>query len=65
MALALTFAGCGDDDDPVEPGVTVDPDELSGPNIVQGKITTNLTLTADREHLLRGAVFVEDGATYD
>lgn len=63
LALALTFTGCGDDEDTVNPGVTVDPDELSGPNIVQGKITTDLTLTADRDHLLRGAVFVEDGAT--
>ncbi len=54
---------CGDDEDPVVSGEIVDPDDLSGPNIVQGKITTDLTLTADREHLLRGAVFVEDGAT--
>ena len=54
---------CGDDEDPLVSGGIVDPDDLSGPNIVQGKITTDLTLTADREHLLRGAVFVEDGAT--
>ena len=48
MAFAFTFVGCGDDEGPVDPGGIVDPDDISGPNILQGKITTDLTLTADR-----------------
>ncbi|MSS73860.1 MAG: hypothetical protein EXS64_20595 [Candidatus Latescibacteria bacterium] len=33
------------------------------PEVIQGKITTSRTLSAGREYLLRGAVFVESGAT--
>lgn len=33
------------------------------PEIIQGKITASRTLSASREYLLRGAVFVESGAT--
>ncbi len=72
IVLAFAFLGCGDDDDDDDnndtDGITrVDPDGgpdiVSGPNILEGEIMEDLTLTADREHVLRGAVFVKNGAT--
>ncbi len=62
IVLTLLLAGCGEDEekDGVVNGGT---DQTGQVNILQGKITSNLTLKADRQHLLRGGVFVEDGAT--
>ena len=62
ICLTLLFVGCGDDDDDDNNDVTT-AGEPSGPNILEGKIVEDLTLTADCEHILRGAVFVENGAT--
>ncbi len=64
MAFALSlgvalFLGCGEDD-------VVEPDPINGAgevNILTGKIAESMTLSADREHLLRGVVSVESGAT--
>ena len=65
--LALLFVGCGDDEgddsDNADGSDITIAEEPSGPNILEGKITEDLTLTVDREHILRGAVFVENGAT--
>ena len=68
LCVALLFAGCGEDeDDSVEIDDSADviaAEEPSGPNILEGKITEDMTLTASREHILKGAVFVENnGAT--
>ena len=64
MAFALSlgvalFLGCGEDDD----GGPIDPGGNGEVNILSGMIAEDMTLSADREHLLRGAVSVEDGAT--
>ena len=66
ICLALLFVGCGDDEDDADSadgGDVTTAEEPSGPNILEGKITEDMTLTASREHILRGAVFVENGAT--
>ncbi len=68
ICLALLFVGCGEDeeDDSVEIDDSADvttAEEPSGPNILEGKITEDMTLAASREHVLRGAVFVENNAT--
>lgn len=68
ICLALLFVGCGDDvdsdtDDIDEGDDVTTAEEPSGPNILEGKITVDLTLKANREHVLRGAVFVENDAT--
>ena len=67
ICLALLFVGCGedeiDDTDSTDSGDVITAEEPSGPNILEGKITVDLTLKASREHVLRGAVFVENGAT--
>ncbi len=67
ICLALLFVGCGDDEDDdtdsTDGGDVTTAEEPSGPNILEGKITGNLTLKADREHVLRGAVYVENDAT--
>lgn len=65
LAFSLFIVGCGSDDDPVDtqPGeetYIVDGRELV---ILQGKIAEDRTLSSDYDYLLRGAVFVEDGAT--
>ena len=68
ICLALLFVGCGDDEEGDDSDTTADGDitvaeEPTGPNILEGKITENMTLEAGREHILKGAVFVENGAT--
>ena len=61
FVLALVIVGCGEDDkDGVEDPTTEEP---LGINILSGNITENTTLTADKEHLLQGAVFVDAGVT--
>ena len=65
LALSLTlgaavFAGCGDDD---EDGSGGGGGGETTANILTGQITEDVTLSAARAHLLRGAVSVESGAT--
>lgn len=68
ICLALLLMGCGEDEDidsvDTDDGSDVTTaEEPSGPNILEGKITVDMTLEASREHILRGAVFVENSAT--
>lgn len=58
FAGCLSLAGCGGGDNGTDP--TPPP---SGPTVVQGQITSNTTWTANNTYLLRGAVFVNSGAT--
>ncbi|MDE0316312.1 MAG: hypothetical protein OXM61_15555 [Candidatus Poribacteria bacterium] len=65
VGLTLAFVGCGEDDDTepdliAEETIFVDGREVV---ILQGKLTEDRTLSSDSDYLLRGAVFVEDGAT--
>lgn len=68
ICLAILFVGCGDDEEADitetdDGGDITTAEEPSGPNFIEGKITSDMTLTASREHILKGAVFVENGAT--
>jgi hypothetical protein len=61
--LPLVFAACstpatdaGDDTDPVDDGAACEGDVC----VLTGTITESLTLTADKEWLLRGGVFIGD-----
>ncbi len=65
VGLTFVLVGCGEDDDPepveiVEESIVVDGREVV---VLQGKLTEDKTLSSDYDYLLRGAVFVEDGAT--
>lgn len=66
LTSSLIILGCGSDDEengdvPVaEQTLIVDGREVV---VLQGKITEDRTLSADYDYLLRGAVFVEDGAS--
>ncbi|GHB53264.1 T9SS C-terminal target domain-containing protein [Persicitalea jodogahamensis] len=57
-SLVLGFAACtnNDDDDPI---VITPPT----PSTINGSITSNTTWTADKQYILSGFVYVEDGAT--
>ncbi len=64
MAFALSlgaafFLGCGEDEPDDNGGNGNGSGEV---NILTGMIAEDMTLTADREHLLRGVVSVESGA---
>lgn len=52
---ALLSAGCSEDEDNDDGGGN------SGPTVLSGTITQNMTLTADNEYLLRGGVFIGNG----
>lgn len=55
-ACSLALGGCSDDDDD---DVNTDPgDEIV---VLTGTIVDNLTLTADKEYLIRGGVFIGNG----
>jgi hypothetical protein len=56
---ALSLAACGGDSGN-DTGTSPEP---TGPVVVTGDITTATTWTADNQYLLRGAVFVQPGAT--
>ncbi|MCE2400965.1 hypothetical protein J4G08_08785 [Candidatus Poribacteria bacterium] len=65
FGFTLVFVGCGEDGDPepepiVEEIIIVDGREVV---VLQGTLTEDKTLSSDYDYLLRGAVFVEDGAT--
>jgi hypothetical protein len=59
LALSVTLTGCFDDDSENP----VDPSRVPNAVVLQGNITSDMTLTAGTAYLLRGAVFVADGAT--
>lgn len=60
IGLSLAIIGCGED----EEDDNGDGDAMEGEiAIIQGVIVEDLTLTADNEYLLRGAVKVQDGIT--
>ena len=69
VGVALAFVGCGTDDEKTdeteealvsEEIITVDGRDVI---ILQGKLNADKTLSAAYDYLLRGAVFVEGGAT--
>lgn len=65
VGLTLAMVGCGEDEDSepeptVEEIIAVDGREVV---VLQGRLTEDKTLSSDYDYLLRGAVFVEDGAT--
>lgn len=57
--FSIALLGCGGDDE-ATPDAT---EETGKENVIQGKITGNVTLRAVDTNILRGAVFVADGAT--
>lgn len=71
IGLALAFVGCGSDDevDSEDPEGTLAVEEtiidIGGRQVVvlEGRLTADKTLSAAYDYLLRGAVFVEGGAT--
>ena len=70
VGIALGFVGCGSDEEETgEPDETLVSEEtvidIDGRQVVvlEGKLNADKTLTADYDYLLRGAVFVEGGAT--
>ena len=70
VGIALGFVGCGgDEEDTGEPDETLVSEEtvidIDGRQVVvlEGKLNADKTLSADYDYLLRGAVFVEGGAT--
>ncbi len=70
VGLTLAFVGCGADEDGEEEGeatseVTKEIINVDGREVVvlEGRLTEDRTLTAAYDYLLRGAVFVESGAT--
>jgi hypothetical protein len=60
LAVSLIGFGCGDDE---TRNVNDNTDDTGKENIIQGSITGNVTLRAVDTNLLRGAVFVTEGAT--
>jgi len=68
-ALIALFAGCGDNDNnpagsgEQQPSGVLVVDSQGGQSFAEGNITTNTTWTSDNTYVLRGAVFVEEGAT--
>jgi len=58
MLGALSLAACGSDSTDTGTGP-----EPTGPVVVTGNISSNTTWTSDNQYLLRGAVFVQAGAT--
>ena len=71
VGLALGFVGCGSDEDDTEAteDAALVPEEniieVDGRQVVvlEGRLNADKTLTAAYDYLLRGAVFVEGGAT--
>ena len=70
VGVALAFVGCGTDDEETdEPEEALVPEEevitVDGRDVVilEGKLNADKTLSATYDYLLRGAVFVESGAT--
>ncbi len=70
--FATVFVGCGADDDVTTDAATAETAEATEEIITVGgrtvvvltdKIAADRTLSADKDYLLRGAVFVEPGAT--
>ena len=70
VGIALAFVGCGSDEDEddhdyedealMEETIIVDGRQVV---VLEGKLNADRTLSADYDYLLRGAVFVEGGAT--
>ena len=70
VGIALGFVGCGSDEEETgESDETLVSEEtiidIDGRQVVvlEGKLNADKTLSADYDYLLRGAVFVESGAT--
>ena len=70
VGVALAFVGCGTDDETTdEPEESLVPEEeiitVDGRDVIilEGKLNADKTLSAAYDYLLRGAVFVEGGAT--
>ena len=68
VGITLAFVGCGSDeeiDDTEDTGIVEETIEVDGRQVVvlEGKLKADRTLSADYAYLLKGAVFVEGGAT--
>lgn len=65
VGFTLAFVGCGEDDDTEPDPIAEEIIFVDGREVVvlQGRLTEDKTLSSDYDYLLRGAVFVEDGAT--
>ena len=69
VGIALAFVGCGSDEEETEDEAALIPEEtvieVDGRQVVvlEGRLNADKTLVADYGYLLRGAVFVEGGAT--
>ena len=65
IGIAITVVGCGDDggDDEVFSETFISTSDGRKVAILEGNITSDRTLRANNDYLLRGAVFVQDGAT--
>ena len=67
VGTALAFVGCGSDEEiegtAEETGTTEEAIDGREVVILEGKLNADRTLSADYAYLLKGAVFVEDGAT--
>lgn len=55
MAGIMAFSSCSKDDD--------DPKTTNDENVLSGNISSNMTLTSDKEWFLKGTVYVTEGAT--
>lgn len=55
MASIIGFSSCSKDDN--------DPEPTNESNVLSGNISSNMTLTSDREWFLKGTVYVTDGVT--
>ena len=68
VGIAVAFVGCGSDDETdgtEDAGIMEETVEVDGRQVVvlEGKLRADRTLSGDYAYLLRGAVFVEGGAT--
>lgn len=59
-AAALFFASCSSKDNTPDPGPGTDPSNVV---VVTGDIATNTSWSADKKYLLKGFVYVKNGAT--
>ncbi len=62
----MGFAACNNDDDnntPTPTGMEFSTSQSNGMTVVSGSTEENFTMTADKKYLLKGFVYVKDGAT--
>lgn len=62
--LAVSFVACDDDDDaPVAKGLEFTMEQSNGMTVISGSTEENFTMKANTKYMLKGFVYVKEGAT--